>query len=364
MEQEKYLSLKRKKLSPNAKRITIQDPHENNNTKDPRKHRTYHNSGSLFGGDSSPSYNKKKKKKLFIYDSKKSNDHKDLTGSSALSYIPKGSDNDDDDEDEDGLIDINMMTMKKPKVSPKVDFSRFDDLVENAKSPKKESRTENHDTKSPIKKDTTSDRDIIHTVLTTKNLPQDIETVCNKFKSKKIPEIPQTKSQLGARVAKYLEIIPDLLNGTMTMSCFYDMAKSQRDKIGNDTLRQRDKYMINWDDFTGGYYGLKRQFYISSLILTHHKSKLIQKSKKNHTLAFWGIEDFCKFILSNEIIVRLVMEDYGCDLAKAESITKSTVEYGKIVSDDKELEDDLDDKTMAAKNPERGKSIEELFDSE
>lgn len=316
-----------------------------------------------------------KKRKLFVYSSSKS---EDTSSSSTLSYVPKGSDEEIDDNDE--LIDIDMMTMNKPSsTGTKLDFSKADGIVENAA--KMDSRDYNRESpqinsressQRPDSKDSNTtheeDGDIVQNMLTNSGQP-DISVVEARFKSKNIPNLSTSKIQLQTRIGKYLELIPQFLDGSLTMSFFYDLAKVQRDKVPNDTLRQRDKYMINWDDFTGGYYGLNRQFFIASVILSNYKQDLVQKSKKNSTLSFWGIEDFCKFILANEIIIRLVMEDYKCDLAKAEEIVKTTAEYGRVVSDSKELDDDLESKSSShsnrdKSNDKKGKSLEALFGSD
>lgn len=318
---------------------------------------------------------------MFIYNSgttNKPNTDSNKTESSALNFIPKGSDSDgddDDDDDDDELIDITQMNMKKSTPVPKVDYSKFDNIVEGAiendkisREKSKEALPQKQASNDNIFDSNKEGGDIVQNMLSNKDQP-DIEAIKLKYKSNKIPQLPHTKEQLQKRVEKHLAVIPKLLDGEISMTYFYELAKLYRNSIPNDTLRQRDKYLINWDEFTGGYYGLNRQFFISSLIIAQYKPELIKKSTKNPTLSFWGVEDFSKFILANEVIVRLIMEDYECDVAKAESIIKSTSEYGRIVSDSEALEDvdsvnDKGEESKENKSNDKGKALDAIFGSD
>lgn len=239
--------------------------------------------------------------------------------SGVMSFIPDSLNDSDSDDD---LIDIGHVEVKSNET---IDFEETDKLVASGNE-----RIKTSSTPEVISKDINSSN-LISNILEKDNLSE----IKIKYKGKEPPKVP-TKEALTNRMDKYLALVPSFLTGKENMSFFYDLAKQERDKTSNETLRQRDKYHINWQDFSGGYYGLERQQFIASTILQKFSSQLKQSLKKNTTLQFWGIEDFCKYILANEIIIRLIMEDYNCDFTKAEQIIKETSDYG-IVTDSLEF---------------------------
>ncbi|CAH6720140.1 putative restriction of telomere capping protein 4 [[Candida] jaroonii] len=238
----------------------------------------------------------------------------EVTNSSILSFIPDGFNDSDSDDD---LIDIGEVKVQSK--TPDVDFKTTEKLVANGnKRINTSSVTEN--TSEDI-----NSSNLISNILEKDNLAE----IKNKYKGKEPPKVP-SKPELLNRIDPLLDRIPDLLSGKENMSFFYDLAKEERNKTSNETLRQRDKYHINWQNFAGGYYGLQRQQFIASIIMEKYQPQLKQSLKKNATVQFWGIEDFSKYVLSNEIILRLIVEDKNCTFAEAEVIIRETSDYAAV----------------------------------
>lgn len=169
-----------------------------------------------------------------------------------------------------------------------------------------------------------------------------IESTREKFKEYHIPDPIASKKALLERIEKHLHIIPELLAGKIEMSYFYDLAKEQQRKSIGETINFKEKLLIDWSKFFGGYYGFKRQLFVASVIISKCRKELNSALKKNSTLAYWTPPGFSTYVLANEIIIRLIMEDFKCNFDKAENIIRETSDYGVVILDTVELNDDLE----------------------
>ncbi|WPK25419.1 hypothetical protein PUMCH_002732 [Australozyma saopauloensis] len=164
------------------------------------------------------------------------------------------------------------------------------------------------------------------------------EEIRKKYSSKKF-SVPISKKELKSRVSQVLPIIPKLLEGKEELSYHYTHASEQRKKLPHTTMTSNERWDIPWDRYIGGYYGLRRQTFISTLIQAEY-SGLLAKTK-NKTLNYWTQDMFCTYVLANEVILRLIMDDMSLLKAEAEKLMKETVDYGCHVADEEEFADDL-----------------------
>jgi len=169
-----------------------------------------------------------------------------------------------------------------------------------------------------------------------------IEAIRLKYKDKGYPTPISSKKALLERTEAHLYIIPEILKGKLDTSIFYDIAKSLSESSNHETMTHKEKWNVNWQELFGGYYGFKRQLFISSIIISRHKNDLQNAANKNKTVSYWTINGFSTFVLANEIIIRFIMQDYDCTMCEAENIIKESSEYGTMISDSTELIDDLD----------------------
>ncbi|KAK6462960.1 RTC4-like domain-containing protein [Scheffersomyces coipomensis] len=176
-----------------------------------------------------------------------------------------------------------------------------------------------------------------------------IKDVKKEYAKYNFPKLTTSKRKLLKKCEKYMDIIPKILKGKESTSDFYELAKKQRQSSPHETMAVGEKWEIKWKDYYGGYYGFKRQSIIGDAISTRFEKELKSAEKKNKTLSYWTITGFCTYILANELIIRLAMEDLDVNFNKAESIIKKSVEYGIVVSDSREVKDDIDHTTDQAK---------------
>lgn len=223
-------------------------------------------------------------------------------------------------EKEEKLISIRS---KLPKPAAH-DFDKLDRLLQN-------------DTKIDIpKKEFLSlPQDILQGKLDTTK----VEEVQKKYKGRSFAA-PRSKKTLKERTEAYLELVPHMLAGKEELSFYYTLALDQRKRSKNATMTLEERWDINWKRYVGGYYGLQRQLFILTLIQHRHKELLAKSSNK--TVLHWTPDMFCTYVLANEIVLRLVMEDLKLSKPEAERILKDTADYGVHIADQEELEDDLE----------------------
>lgn len=181
------------------------------------------------------------------------------------------------------------------------------------------------------------------------SLPQDIlkgniehmnlEKVKEKYHEQAFP-LPTSKAALKKRTEKHIELIPRILAGEEELSFYYTLALDQRKKLKHSTMTLQERWDIKWEKYVAGFYGLKRQVFISSLIQNRYKDLLAKSTNK--TVKYWTPDMFATYVLANEIILKLVMEDMDLAKPQAEKLLKDTVDYGCKMADEEEFEDDLD----------------------
>lgn len=169
-----------------------------------------------------------------------------------------------------------------------------------------------------------------------------IASVQEKYKNSGIPPHIISKSKLYSRIEDHINIIPKILNAKLHALDYYIAARSQQAQSPHEIMSKDEKWKIDWEKYYGGYYGFKRQLIIGNFINKRFLDLLLQKSSKNKTILYWTISGFSTYVLANEIIIRLIMEDFGCLEEEAGAKAMQTTDYGSVVTDSVEVIDDLE----------------------
>lgn len=151
--------------------------------------------------------------------------------------------------------------------------------------------------------------------------------------------LPKLKLELKKRTEQHLDLIPRILAGEEELSFYYTLALQQRKSLAHTTMTLEERWNIQWEKYVGGYFGLKRQLFVSMLIQNRYKDLLSRSSNK--TVHYWTPDMFATYVLANEIILRLVMDDLGVSKRAAEQIMRETVDYGCKLADEQAFADDL-----------------------
>lgn len=168
------------------------------------------------------------------------------------------------------------------------------------------------------------------------------EITFHQYKNCGYPEPPLSKRALLRKVEKFLPIVNNILKDKERTSYFFDYAHAQFKTSQHETMSKEEKWEVDWTKYFGGYYGLKRQLFIGEIIKYKCKEPLRIFSQKNEMASYWTINGFTNFILANELIVRMVMEDLNCDFERAQSTVRESVNYGLRYTDIHQFNDDLD----------------------
>ncbi|KAK6458791.1 RTC4-like domain-containing protein [Scheffersomyces xylosifermentans] len=168
-----------------------------------------------------------------------------------------------------------------------------------------------------------------------------VEEVTKKFKSYNFPDPIISRKELISRAEKHYHVIANILKGKTAPSIYYELAKSQSSSSSHETMSAAEKWQIKWDKYISGYYGMKRQSLIGSSISVKFKKDLRAAQKRNKTVEYWTSTGFATHVLANEIIIRMAMEDLKCPFEEAENVIQNSVEYGKVVTDSVDVEDDF-----------------------
>lgn len=162
-----------------------------------------------------------------------------------------------------------------------------------------------------------------------------------KYNSYGLPETISSKRELSRRAKRHFPALHRTLQDGKG-SFFYDRAKHILLRSRHDTMTLAEKQELDWQEFIGGYYGLKRQLFIGNLIASQLHEQLRQRAKDSRVVSYWTVGGFSSFVLANEVILAMIAEDFGCEMPRAEAIAQETVDYGTAIADTRDLDDDMD----------------------
>ena len=165
--------------------------------------------------------------------------------------------------------------------------------------------------------------------------------IAERFRDYGIPQPVTSKRELAVRVRRHLHVARTVLNERKG-SMYYNSAKKILNQSRHDTMTLKEKLEIEWSIFYGGYYGVKRQLFIGNIIGSQLHDELRASAAVCREVSYWTINGFASFVLANEVILSMIMEDFKCDRKKAQNIARETVDYGKAIADTKEITDDMD----------------------
>lgn len=176
--------------------------------------------------------------------------------------------------------------------------------------------------------------------------------VLQKYKRYNIPKPIKYKSKLLERADKHMKVIRKILEQKQEPSSYYYLARKQCYKSKHETMSAQEKWSIEWESYFGGYYGFQRQSIIGSYILEKYENKLLKFSNGNKTVSYWTVPQFSTYVLANEIIIRMIMEDMNMDFKEAETFCQKTTDYGTMVADAIEVVNEEYHESESETNPD------------
>ena len=128
-----------------------------------------------------------------------------------------------------------------------------------------------------------------------------------------------------------MPIVMDILEGKIS-SAYYFEAKnafknSQKAYLSVDEFRK-----LNLNKFTAGFYGLKRQLRVGEEIAKRYKRALTHNQPA--TLKWWGITDFCNYVLAPETLTSFCI--YQLNLSNKSCSSKTPNKHPKQQLNEKE----------------------------
>ncbi|KAF3985823.1 hypothetical protein FT663_05142 [Candidozyma haemuli var. vulneris] len=269
-------------------------------------------------GEKLVTYKSKKRRPLYI--------HNSLTRESKE---PKETKKPAGDDEEDGLIDISLAQPRATQSSDKPNFDDIDKLISSERASAASSGPS-----SPAKTTYSS----LPTSILEGNLDAE-KPVLDKYKDVDFP-LPRSQKKLSKRVEKLLPVIPRILAGNEELSFYYTLALQQRKDSPHKFMSSSEQENIEWKRYIGGFYGLKRQHFVSRLIMAKYGDEL--RKSTNKTIVYWTPESFSTYVLANELLLRMVAKDRKLSFAQAERFLKDSIDYGCYVADGVEFEDDIE----------------------
>ncbi|AJT01899.1 AQG_2a_G0045020.mRNA.1.CDS.1 [Saccharomyces cerevisiae] len=137
--------------------------------------------------------------------------------------------------------------------------------------------------------------------------------------------------ELLTEVEPFMPIVMDILEGKIS-SAYYFEAKnafknSQKAYLSVDEFRK-----LNLNKFTAGFYGLKRQLRVGEEIAKRYKRALTHNQPA--TLKWWGITDFCNYVLAPETLTSFCI--YQLNLSNKSCSSKTPNKHPKQQLNEKE----------------------------
>lgn len=250
--------------------------------------------------------------------------------------------NSPESEDDNNLIDVNALSSSPQKSPTEVqnndieklesilsDNDKYTEYMEGIRAQEDESSLCNGFSLSA----STRDSILAH-------LGQSLEPSMVLMPKKTYPSPPGSRKELYKRLEKHLPVIEDLMNEEAS-SYFHELAKSLALSSNHETITLREKIDSEFENYIGGYYGFKRQSFIGLAILCVYRKELTKLARRDRTISYWTTSGYATFVLANEVILRLIMEDYSCSLEKSREIMSESSYYGIAITDGMEFLDDM-----------------------
>ncbi|CCG24137.1 hypothetical protein CORT_0E05520 [Candida orthopsilosis Co 90-125] len=256
----------------------------------------------------------------------------------SLKEKPTNDDDDDDDDKEFGVINLSQITPSPSKNKKPVITGKIEGLLEI-------SDDEDGDTKRTKKRRRNNASTISLEPINLLNSFEEAKygsrrDILRRYKSKRIPAPITTRSELLKRARVHFKDLGHIIAGEKSPSEYYVKAKELQRNSAHETMTAKEQTKVDWEQFYGGYYGFQRQSIIGNEITKVCKNDL-QKHRKNPTMSYWSIPSFATHVLANEVIIRMIMEDLNLDFEAAEKFCQESTDYGIVIADKVDIEDDV-----------------------
>ncbi|SMN19743.1 similar to Saccharomyces cerevisiae YNL254C RTC4 Protein of unknown function [Maudiozyma saulgeensis] len=144
--------------------------------------------------------------------------------------------------------------------------------------------------------------------LTFTNSPQSIQKLKDRLTKKYHLPLVISLKDLNEKCKPFLNVALDILEGKI-QSGYYSRAKEIFKESTSSILSTTELRQLDLTYFFAGYYGLMRQYMVGQLIATEYNSKFSRN--KSPVLRWWGIEDFCRYVLAPEVLTALCISEMG-----------------------------------------------------
>ncbi|CCH42164.1 hypothetical protein BN7_1708 [Wickerhamomyces ciferrii] len=164
-----------------------------------------------------------------------------------------------------------------------------------------------------------------------KNFKKQRKIIESKYENKSFP-IVWDEDDFIAKATPHLSCVPKILSGKLD-SPYYAEASDIAKESPSTHLSSSEFLRLPISHFTIGFYGVKRQAIIASIIKQHYQKDLEKAQLINKTMKFWSLDSFVLYVLSCEVAVRMAAKDLKISAGEALDILEETVDYGKYITD-------------------------------
>lgn len=174
------------------------------------------------------------------------------------------------------------------------------------------------------------------------NESDELEDAQQEFRSK-YPHLHIPYSDELAEVTEpYMDTVLSILDGTQG-SQYYSRAKAVAQKSTKPFISVEEFRSLNLVEFTAGYFGLRRQLKLGTLIYERYKDLLLKS--KSPRIQWWGAIDFSNYVLAPEVLASMVLDTCrgkrSLKIHEREDVYTlfdETAQYGQDITDKEPLE--------------------------
>lgn len=139
----------------------------------------------------------------------------------------------------------------------------------------------------------------------------------------------------SAARAAVKKVVPEILAGRRS-SGYVKKALAVAELSSKQSLGSREFGLLDWTEFSLGYFGLKRQQAVSKQIAKQFPKYSIADAAVKKAADFWGRDLFTLYVMSPEVAANLAAQDFAVSSNAAYEILKDTTDYGRFFVDRKQ----------------------------
>lgn len=164
-----------------------------------------------------------------------------------------------------------------------------------------------------------------------KNFNKQRSIVEKKYKGKNYPGA-FSKTELEQKIKKHMKCVPRILSGEIA-SPYYGHASDIAKSSSSTVLSSTEFLRLPINEFTIGFYGIKRQSAIATYLRKEFGQELENSLLTNKTMQFWSLDSFVFYVLSCDVAMRMAASDLKISTGEAFDLLFDTVDYGKYITD-------------------------------